>query len=413
MPARSLPAGITEPVLAALEADAPAWRGRPAWIEIDLDAVAENVRRVVAWVGPTTQVLAVVKADGYGLGAAQIGAAALAGGATWLGVAAVDEGVALRAAGLEAPILVMGPTTPWETARAVAARLTLTVNSLAVAHALAAAADQYGVRASLHLKLDSGLHRFGRAPDELAALAAQIATIASLRIEGLYSHFANADDPRDPYALDQLNCLLTMQTRLAALGIRPTILHAASSAAMLELPESHLDLVRVGIVLSGHLPAPGIHRPFDLLPVVTIRARLARVFPAAAGATVGYGRTYTATTPRTLALVTLGYADGYHRALSNRGWMLVGGQRVPVVGRISMDQCTLDVSDVPGVAEGDPVVVAGTQGDATLTLWDLAEAADTIPYELLTHLGKRLPRLYRRGGAVVEQTTLLGHEKIG
>ncbi|MDQ2806046.1 MAG: alanine racemase [Chloroflexota bacterium] len=402
--------GALEPVSAATEPDSPPWRGRPAWIEIDLDAVAENVRRVAAWVGPTTQVLAVVKADGYGLGAAQIGAAALAGGATWLGVAAVDEGMALRAAGLDAPILVMGPATLWETDRAVAAELTLTVNSLEVAQALAAAATRYGRRVPLHLKLDSGLHRFGRAPDDLAALAEAVAALPDLQIAGLYSHFANADDPHDHYALDQLNCLLAMQHRLAALGIHPALLHAASSAAMLELPESHLDLVRVGIVLSGHLPAPDIHRPFDLLPAVTIRARLARVFPAAAGATVGYGRTYTAPAPRTLALVTLGYADGYHRALSNCGWMLVGGQRVPVVGRISMDQCTLDVTAVPGVAEGDPVVVAGTQGTATLTLWDLAEAAGTIPYELLTHLSKRLPRLYRRGGTVVEMTTLLGHD---
>ncbi len=409
----SLPAGGTDSVQSLTpDPDSLPWRGRPAWVEIDLDAVAENVRRVLAWVGPRTRVLAVVKADGYGLGAVQIGTAALAGGATWLGVAAVDEGVALRAAGISAPILVMGPATPWETDRALAARLTLTVNSLEVAHALSAAADRYGLCAPLHLKLDSGLHRYGCAPDDLAALAVAVAALPGLRIEGLYSHFANADDPLDGYATAQLNRLSAMRARLATVGIYPALLHAASSAAMLELPESHLDLVRVGIVLSGHYPAPGIHRSVALLPTVTIRARLARVFPVAAGATVGYGRTYIAAGPRTLALVTLGYADGYHRTLSNRGWMLVGGRRVPVVGRISMDQCTLDVTEVPGVAAGDPVVVAGTQGAATLTLWDLAEAAGTIPYELLTHLSNRLPRLYYRGGAVVELTTLLGHSDL-
>jgi alanine racemase len=377
-------------------------------VEIDLDAVAENVRRVAAWVGRGTRVMAVVNADGYGLGAPQLAAAALAGGAGWLGVASVDEGVALREAGLDAPILVMGPVTPWEMVRAVVARLTITVNSVDVAQALSAAARQLRVRAPIHLKLDSGLHRFGSAPDELAVLAAEVSAMPGLRIEGLYTHLANADDPLDSYAGQQLNRFLALRARLADAGIQPPILHAASSAAMLEMPESHLDLVRVGIVLPGIYPAPVIHQPFQLLPAVTLHARLARVFPVDAGATVGYGRTWTAPGPRRLGLVPIGYADGYHRALSNRGWMLVGGRRVPVVGRISMDQCTVDVTEVPGAAAGDPVVVAGRQGAATLSWWDLAEGAGTIPYELLAHLGKRLPRIYRHGGEIAEITTLLG-----
>jgi alanine racemase len=164
---------------------APRWRGRPVWIEIDLDAVAENVRRIAAWVGPGTAVMAVVKADGYGLGAAQIGMAALAGGATWLAVASVDEGVQLREAGIDSPILVLGPATPWEMSRAVAARLTITVNSLDVARALSAAARQVRVRAPVHLKLDTGLNRYGRHPEELVALAQTLAAMPGLRLEGL------------------------------------------------------------------------------------------------------------------------------------------------------------------------------------------------------------------------------------
>ncbi len=387
---------------------APRWRGRPVWIEIDLDAVAENVRRIAAWVGPGTAVMAVVKADGYGLGAAQIGMAALAGGATWLAVASVDEGVQLREAGIDSPILVLGPATPWEMSRAVAARLTITVNSLDVARALSAAARQVRVRAPVHLKLDTGLNRYGRHPEELVALAQTLAAMPGLRLEGLYTHFANAGEPEDDYASRQLDTLLDVQRRLARLGITFSIVHAASSEGVLELAESHLDLVRVGIMLTGHYPAPGARRTVKLVPVVMVHARIARLLTVPAGATVGYGRTYRAPGPRTLALVPMGYADGYHRALSNRGYMLTGGRRAPVAGRVSMDQTTIDVTGIPGVREGDPVVVVGRQGKEQVSFSDLAALIDTIPYELLTHLNKRLPRVYLQGGEVVQLTTLLG-----
>ena len=388
------------------------WRGRPVWVEIDLDAVTENTRRVGHWVGPGTAIMAVVKADGYGLGAAQIARAALAGGASWLGVASVDEGVQLRDAAVECPILVLGPATPWEMGRAVVARLTITVHSLDVARALSAAARQCRVRAPIHLKLDSGLHRFGRNPDELVALAMSLSLLPGLRLEGLYTHFANADDPLDDFAGRQLELLLATRHRLAEAGITFALLHAASSAAVLDMPESHLDLVRVGIMLSGHYPAPLGHRPFALLPAVTVRAAVARVFAVAAGESVGYGRTYIAPGPRTLALVPIGYADGYHRALSNRGVMLVQGRRAPVAGRVSMDQVTIDVTDSPATAEGDPVVVAGWQGTEEVGFAELAERAGTIAYELLAHLGKRLPRVYLQGGEVAELTTLLGEEDL-
>jgi alanine racemase len=389
--------------------DPPApWPGRPAWIEIDLDAVAENVRRVAATLAPGTRVMAVVKAEGYGLGAAQMAAAAQRGGATWLAVAAVDEGAQLRRAGLGGPILALGPTTPWEMRAAVAGRLTITVNDLAVGRALSLAAEQAGVRAPVHLKLDTGLHRFGRAPDALLALAREVAGLPGLRLEGLYTHFANADDPHDDYAARQLATLLHTRARLAGLGVAVPLLHAAGSAGILALPASHLDLARVGIMLTGHYPATGRAWPVDLLPVVAVRARLARVSDIPAGATVGYGRTYTAPAPRRLGLVPLGYADGYHRLLSNRAHMLVGGRRAPVVGRVSMDQLTLDVTDIPDAREGDPVVVVGRQGSEQITFDDLAALAETISYELLTHLGKRLPRVYLRGGEVTAVTTLLG-----
>ena len=313
--------------MAALEAPdlRDGWPGRPAWIEIDLDAVAENARRIGAALAPGARLMAVVKADGYGLGAAHMAAAAQRGGATWLAVASVDEGVQLRRAGLGGPILVLGPTTPWEMPAAVAARLTITVNDLDVGRALAQAAGEAGVRAPVHLKLDTGLHRFGRGPDALVALAQQVAGLPGLRLEGLYTHFANADDPHDDYAARQLATLLETRLQLAELGAPAPLLHAAGSAGILALPASHLDLARVGIMLTGHYPAPQRAWPVDLAPVVTVRARLARLSEIPAGATVGYGRTYTAPAPCRLGLVPLGYADGYHRLLSNRAHILVGG----------------------------------------------------------------------------------------
>jgi alanine racemase len=380
------------------------------WAEINLDAVSENVRRLKRWVGPGCAVMAVVKADAYGLGAVPIAEAARAGGATWLAVACVDEGVALREAGVPGPILVLGPVAPAEVSKIIAERLTITLNNREVALALSALALQCRVQVAVHLKVDTGLGRYGRRPDELLALAELVAGLPNLRIEGLYTHFADIDDPA--YTERQLEIFEATRRRFDAMGLRPAILHAASSDATLQLPESHFDLVRVGIMLSGHYPSPGGRHSVALEPALTIRARIARLHAIGTGETIGYGRTYHAPGPRTIALVPIGYGDGYHRLLSGRAQVLVGGRRCPVVGRVSMDQISVDVSGVPGVREGDPVVVVGRQGVEQITLDELAAAAGTISYELLTHLAPRLPRVYLRDGQVVQVRTLLGSEEV-
>ncbi len=410
-PGRAPVAAPETAVPAARPPEPPRWQGRPAWLEIDLDALRHNVRALTAWVTPGTRVMAVVKADAYGLGAVPVAEAALAGGAAWLGVASVEEGVQLRQAGIDAPILVLGPSTAWEMPQVVASRLTITLNDLEVARALAAVAFQCRVRAPVHLKLDTGLNRFGRHANELLALADAVAPVRGVRLEGLYTHFANAEDPVDDFAPRQLQRLLAVNRRLAARGHAIRLLHAASSSAILTMPAAHLDLVRAGILISGHLPAPGLGG-VPLRPAVTLWARIARLAHLDVGDTVGYGRTYQAPGPRTIGLIPVGYADGYHRALSNRGFVLIAGRRAPVVGRVSMDQITVDVTDVPGVREGDPVVVAGGTDPEGPGFETLADLAGTIAYELLTHLGRRLPRVYLRGGAVVELTTLLGNRDL-
>jgi alanine racemase len=387
-----------------------AWQGRPVWAEINLDAVAENVRRIKRWVGPGCAVMAVVKADAYGLGAAAVAAAAKAGGATWLGVACVDEGVQLREAGLGGPILVLGVVTPAEVPKIVAARLTITLMTREVAHALSALALQVRVQAPVHLKVDTGLHRFGRDPDELVPLAEEVAALHNLRIEGLYTHFADAEDV--DYTHAQLRVFDEVRRRLEARGIRPPVLHTAGTGGTLDLPEAHMDLVRIGIALSGHYPSPGTRHSVVLEPAVTVRARIARLSHLGTGDSVGYGRTYRAPDPGVIALVPVGYADGYLRVLSNRAEVLVHGRRCPVVGRISMDQLTVDVTHVPGVREGDDVVLIGRQGAEQITADDLAAAAGTISYEVLSRLAPRLPRLYLRDGQVVQVRTLLGSEEV-
>ncbi|HEY0071884.1 MAG TPA: alanine racemase [Chloroflexia bacterium] len=385
--------------------------GRPLTAEIDLSAIAANVRAIKGHVGPRCRVLAVVKADGYGLGAQWVALAALEGGASWLGVACVDEGVQLRRAGYSGPILVMSYVPPEEAEAAVRNRLTLTLHREHTALALEDAAQRLGLgegEVAVHVKVDTGLGRYGCLPHELLPLARRIKQLPHLRLEGLMTHFADADNPDLTFARRQLALFNDVKAQAAEQGIEFEIVHAANSAAALCLPESRFDMVRCGILLSGHVPAPYMAGMLELKYPLTLRSKLARVYEAPAGATVGYGRTWTAHSDALIGLVPLGYADGYRRVLSNRAEVLVRGKRVPVVGRVSMDQIGLDLTGVPDAREGDEVVLVGTQGQASVTVDDLARWADTISYEILCGLSERVPRCYMHSGEPLEVCNLLG-----
>lgn len=385
--------------------------GRPVTAEIDLSAIAGNVRCIKALVGPRCRVLAVVKADGYGLGAQWVAAAAIEGGASWLGVACVDEGVQLRRAGYSGPVLVMSYTPPEEAEAAVRNRLTLVLHRERTAVALDEAAQRLGLPAgeiAVHIKVDTGLGRYGCLPHEFLPLAQAIKRLPHLRLEGLMTHFADADNPDLTFARQQLAVFNDVRTQAAEHGIEFELVHAANSAATLCLPEAHFDMVRCGITLSGHTPGPHLDSLLELKPALTLRSKLARVFAAQPGATVGYGRTWTAETKSLIGLVTVGYADGYRRVLSNRAEVLVRGRRVPVVGRVSMDQIGLDLTQVPEAREGDEVVLVGKQGEETITVDELARWADTISYEILCGLSGRVPRRYMHSGEPVEVCNLLG-----
>lgn len=385
--------------------------GRPVIAEIDLSAIASNVRSVKRLVGPRCRVLAVVKADGYGLGAKWVAMSAVEGGASWLGVACVDEGVQLRRAGYSGPILVMSYTPPEEADAVVRNRLTLALHREHTAFALEEAAQRLDLcdgGVAVHIKVDTGLGRYGCLPQEFLPLASSIGDMPHLTLEGLMTHFADADNMDLSFARQQLALFNALRSQAAEQGIEFEIAHAANSAAALCLPEARLDMVRCGILLSGNVPAGHLAGSIELRPALTLRAILARVYEAPEGATVGYGRTWTAPSPTLVGLVTVGYADGYRRALSNHAEVLVRGQRVPVIGRVSMDQIGLDLTNVPDAQEGDEVVLVGTQGEAAVTVDDLARWADTISYEILCGLSERVPRRYIHSGEAVEVCNLLG-----
>ena len=380
--------------------------GRAAWAEVDLDAVTHNVRALKGRVGERTRLLAIVKSNAYGHGALPVARTALAAGADWLGVNMCDEGVQLRQSGIEAPILTVGHTPVWQAETVVKHRLTPTVNTIELAEALNAHASPSNPL-PVHVKVDTGLSRFGMMPDEITPFVLRLQEMSGLHFQGLFTHFASADSADKASARRQLQVYLDTLARLSAAGIVVELRHVAASGAALDMPETHLDMVRCGITVYGLYPSDEVDRSLSLHPALSLRSRVARLRMLPAGTGVGYGATYVADRPVLAALVPIGYADGVKRSYSNRGHVLVRGRRAPVVGRVSMDQLVVDVTAITGVAEGDEVTLIGRQGDAEITCDEMAEIMGTINYEVVVGLAPRLPRLYLRNGRECGYTSLV------
>jgi alanine racemase len=368
------------------------------WAEVDLDAIAHNVGRLKAALEPGVILAAVVKADGYGHGAVAVASSALAAGAEWLAVATVAEALQLRQAGIAAPILNLGATLEAEAAAAVAADLRCSVwepEAIAVLERASAAA---GRTVRVHLQLDTGMVRLGADPNIAVELGRRIKASPNLDLEGLFTHMAEAEDPGTDRTAQQLSVFLAAVTRLAYEGVPVPLLHAANSAAALRYPDSRLGMVRCGLPVYGYSPLVPT-ADLDLRPALAWKARVLQTYDLRSGDRLGYGGTYQAEGARRTATVSVGYADGYPRSLSNRGELLVRGQRARVVGRVSMDFLSVDVSDVDGVEVGDEVVVIGRQGGEVITADDLATSLDTIAYEVLTGIGGRVVRRTMTAGA--------------
>jgi alanine racemase len=378
-----------------------AFGGRPCWAEIDLDALASNVRLMAARAAPA-RLYAVVKANAYGHGAVACSRAALEAGAHGLAVVCVDEAEELRRAGLTAPVLVVGSTPATDAERVVSLGLMPTVGDGELVEALAAAAVRHGVIVPVHLEVETGLNRHGLTPQACVALAERARSTPGIEVRGLFTHFAAAEEGDQRFTRAQFDQLRAVSARLPWVKER----HCAASASVLLDHEMALDAVRAGLSLYGYRPAPWVGSDAELRPVLALRARIARLLDVERGATVGYGRTWAANKPARIALVMCGYADGYRRALGNRAPVAVRGRLAPVVGRVAMDMAMVDVTAIPAAAVGDVVTLLGRDGDAEVTADELADLADTISWEILAGISARVPRLYLRGGLVTEVTTL-------
>lgn len=370
-----------------------------SFIEVNLNKIKHNTSIIKQNIRPGAALMAVVKANAYGHGAVEIARTVLANGASYLAVARLDEGSELRAAGIMAPILVMGYTPPDQVARGIDHDLTLTVTEWAVAAAVSQAAHQTKKTARLHVKVDTGMGRFGLLPNEVVPFFARLATLPSIELEGIFSHFAVADETNNPaaitYTQQQFDTFAAVLTALKTAGYHVPIRHIANSAATLNHSATYyLDAVRVGIALYGLRPNAAIPLSLPLKPVLTLKSRVARVRTLPAGASISYGRTYITPRAMPVALVTVGYGDGYPRLVSNRGAVLINGQRAPIIGRVCMDQMVVDVSGLGTVQVNDEVVLIGCQGQACIKAEDVARWAETINYEVTTALLPRLPRVF-------------------
>ena len=369
---------------------------RPTWVEIDLSAIGTNCRFIKQVVGPDVELLASLKADAYGHGAVRVAQTVLHNGASRIGVATLSEAVPLRQAGINAPILIFGYLPPWQMREAVRLGVTVTIYSLEGVQALSQAAQSLGMVAQAHLKIDSGMGRLGmRAEDKESILrvATEAQNLPGIRLEGIFTHFACADSIDQSHSRLQLARFKQVLEALEQAGLQPPLVHAANSAATLTLPEAHFGMVRAGTALYGLHPSGEVCLPEGFQRALSFKTQIAQVKDIPAGECISYGCTFVTPIAMRIAVIPVGYADGFRRAPAHWGEVLVRGRRAPLVGRVCMDQCMIDVSAIPGVTAGDEVVLIGQQGNEQLTAEAVAARLGTINYEVVSEILARVPRV--------------------
>lgn len=368
------------------------------WASVDLAALSQNYRSIRRFLTPGCRYLAIVKADGYGHGAATVASLLQKEGADWFGVATLEEALKLRRQGIYRPILVLGYTDPAAASILASNTITQTLFSEEYALQLAQEAARAGCTVDCHVKIDTGMSRLGFEAENpgTVPLIEKLAAESRLRLTGIFTHFAVADEDTEvsrEFTERQFTLFMQVCNRLQAAGVNVGLRHCCNSAGTLLHPDYHLDMCRIGLSQYGLDPDPCMKDLLQIRPAMSLYTVVSMVKEIPAGATVSYGRQYTAPSPRRIATVAIGYADGYPRALSNRAEMLLHGKRAPVVGRVCMDQLMLDVTDIPEARMGDIAVAAGCEGDESITFDDWARWAGTINYEVLCGISKRVPRL--------------------
>ncbi|MCO1603458.1 alanine racemase [Desulfosporosinus nitroreducens] len=365
--------------------------GRPVWAEVNLQTLRENFYKLQTYT--KSEIMPIVKADAYGHGAIPVVKTLIACGAQRFGVALLQEALEIKAAFPEVAVMVIGATERNESDTLVERDIIPTVFQLAQAQALSESAVRLNRTARLHIKIDTGMGRIGFRETDVAEIL-RIADLPNLFIEGIFTHFATADQRDLSFARKQLKCFKTVYEELKRAGLTIPIRHAANSAGIIQFPESHFELVRLGISLYGLTPSSQIDGNIGLEPVMAWKAKVSHVKTINTGETVSYGRTFQAAYPTVVATVPVGYADGMRRALSNQGEMLIHGRRSTIIGRICMDQTMLDVTKIPGVKVEDVVTILGKDGNEQLTATEMADWMGTISYEVVCGISKRVPRVY-------------------
>lgn len=371
---------------------------------INLDAILYNMNSMHQNISEDTKIMAVIKADGYGHGAAEVAECIehldyLAGYA----VATVEEGLILRNHGIKKPILILGYAFPDQYDELIAADMRPTVFTREMAQELSQAAGEMGVDCPIHFAVDTGMGRIGyQVTEEAADEMAQIARLPHIMVEGIFTHFARADEADKTSAEEQLALFEKMISMLEERGIEIPIKHCSNSAGIVELKEANMDMVRAGITLYGLWPSEEVRRDIiDLKPALSLITHVAYVKDLEAGRAISYGGTYVTKRPSRIATIPVGYADGYARGLSNKGAVLIHGKRAPICGRVCMDQFMVDVTDIPEVKMGDEVILIGSAGEETITMEEVGELSGRFNYEFVCNLGKRIPRVFRRNGKII------------
>ena len=371
---------------------------------VDLDAIASNIKNIRAKVDKNSGIIGIIKADAYGHGSVETAKVLLDNGADWLAVAVVDEGLNLRKNGITAPILLLGYTPELRLNDVINNGFIQTVYSYDTAKKLSDAASALGKKAVIHIKIDTGMGRIGyRVNEESADEIVKISKLPNIDVNGMFTHFSTADEADKAYTLEQYNKFVKMNDMLEERGLHIPVKHAANSAAIMDFDNMMFNMVRPGIILYGAYPSDEVKKENLLLsPAMSIKTHVSYVKDVNEGDSISYGRKYTAPSKRRIATIPVGYADGFIRAYSKGGKVLVRGEYAPIVGRICMDQFMVDVTDIDGVEVNDEVVLMGKQGDKEITADFIASVLDTINYEVFCTLSKRVPRQYIQNGKIVK-----------
>jgi alanine racemase len=368
--------------------------GRPTLCAIDHEALRSNLRQIRDRVGSRIKILCMVKANGYGHGAAEISQALVGAGADAFGVATLEEALQLREAGIQALLIVLAGVFPDQLDTFLEYKLTPVVHDLVSLRALDRESSRRQVQLKVHLKVDTGMGRLGFLAAEADQWIGAIKQAKSLHIQGVFSHFSHAESVQGDYTQKQLQIFKRVLGQLRSASVVPDLVHLANSAATITLPAAYFDMVRPGLMLYGVYPSPNMKEQISLKPVLSWKSKILQLKNVPSGTSVSYGQTYVTQRESLIATLPIGYADGYPRLLSNRGEALVRGQRARIAGRVCMDLTMIDVTDIRNVRQGDEVVLLGRQGGAEISADEIAAWANTISYEILTSIGTRVPRIH-------------------